>query len=73
MTVLFCTQQYSEVDGVREEFTERANTVIHHLMNMGFEEPCIRAAIASAQSLDVQTLVEMLVSEGEYLQEPEGS
>ena len=43
---------------------ERVNTVIHDLKNMGFEETCIRAAIASAQSLDVQTLVEMLVSGG---------
>ena len=69
MTVLFFTQLFLEKErihekGEREEFTEIANTVIHHLMNMGFDEPCIRAAITSTQSLDVQTLVEMLVSEG---------
>ena len=64
MTALFCVQLFSEVDRGREEFMERINTVIHDLKNMGFEETCIRAAIASEKSLDVQTLVEMLVSGG---------
>ena len=64
MTALFCTQPFSEEVAGREEYIERANTVIHHLKNMGFEEPCILAAIICAESLDVQTLVEMLVSEG---------
>ena len=64
MTVLFFTQPFLEKVGESEEFTERANTVIHHLKNMGFEEPSILAAINCAQSLDTQNLVEMLVNEG---------
>ena len=54
----------TEANQEKEEFKKRANAAIEQLKNMGFEEQLVHAAIASAKSLDVQVLVEVLTRKG---------
>ena len=55
--------EYAETKNKTEKIIEK---VINDLKNMGFEKSHIEVAILSAESLDIEELVENLTSSGKF-------
>ena len=59
-----------EIETIKDDFQEEAKTkmydVINELQKMGFEKSIIQVAIASTRSINIEQLVDKLVSTGKY-------
>ena len=56
----------TRIDDLQEETRAQIDEVIDELQKMGFEKSIIQVAIASTRSINIEQLVDKLVSTGKY-------